>query len=183
MTDINRTVWNERLLNACNQATPVYRPVAEDAYRKLYFNRKNLEIHWFDSLEELCSIMPVGAENYIKFRTIIKGGGPHVGLTVPHLNHADEYQLDIATYYERNNHRSGPYSACFVLARLIYGLLLVPYELSDWGKLLATVATETGHHFVVKNQLFASERQVLKTSVITQIPTPDRINSYSAQHS
>jgi hypothetical protein len=146
----------------------VYRPVAEDAYRKLYFNRKGLTITWFDSLEELTAVMPVGAENYIKFRPMIKGGGAHVGLTVPHLKHEAEYQRDIATYYERNNHRSGPYSACFVLARLIYGLLLQEYELSDWGKILATVATECGHHWIAGNQLFASERQILR------IPTPDQ---------
>jgi hypothetical protein len=161
MLDLSTELLKTALFNACDQRVPVDRTLAEQLYRKLYFNRRNLEIFWLPSMEALNAVMPIGAQNYVGFRTIIKGGGVHKGLTCPGLAHMAEYQREAVEFHKRNNYRSGPHSDCMVLARLIYGLLLVPYELTDWGQTLAHVAITCGHHFTLGNRLYASERQVL----------------------
>lgn len=179
MLDLSNELLKTALYNACDQRRPVDRPLAEELYRKLYFNRRKLEIFWLPSMEDLNAVMPIGAQNYIGFRTIIKGGGVHKGLTCPGLAHMAEYQREVVQFHKRNNYRGGPHSDCMVLARLIYGLLLVPYDLTDWGKTLAHVAITCGHHFVHEGRLYASERQVL--SVPTwQNPASDQLPTASS---
>jgi hypothetical protein len=142
-------------------ATPFSSDKAEAAYRRMYYATKNLVLCRFDTHSALNAHMLANQpDKPPKFITLIKGGGPHVGLGVPRLLGAVDYQMKAAAFFERNKWRHGPISDCFVRVRLLLGLLEAGYEFSGWGNIEYDVAINCGHHFKCGNVVYYCGRNI-----------------------
>lgn len=154
------TPLQHQLFRACDPSQLFDQQIAEAVYRKMYYDRKQLQFTWYDSLEQLFDVTPDTVSRYPRFRPTAKGG-PLSQLEYRPLYKCSNYCQQRSVLQATHGGRTGPYSECHDLAQHVLGVLELGRELTDWGKILCDAALHCGHHFTLGSNVYAAPRTLL----------------------